>query len=73
MPTSVKELFVDALSLSAIERAALAAELLESLDRADPRIDALWAKEAEDRLAAFEAGEIRAIAAEDVFAELENP
>jgi putative addiction module component (TIGR02574 family) len=72
MPASVKELFVDALSLSAIERAALAAELLESLDRADPRIDALWANEAESRLAAFEAGEIRAIPAEDVFAELEN-
>lgn len=57
MPTNVKELLVEALSLSAIERAALADELLASLDRPDARIDALWVKEAEARLAAFEAGE----------------
>jgi putative addiction module component (TIGR02574 family) len=73
MPTNVKELLVDALSLSALERAALADELLASLDQADARIDALWAKEAEDRLAAFEAGEMKAIPAEDVFAEFEKP
>ena len=69
----VKEILIDALSLSAMERAALADELLASLDRPDPRIDALWAKEAEDRLAAFEAGAMKAMPAEDVFAEFENP
>jgi len=72
MPTNVKELLVDALSLSALERAALADELFASLDRADAKIDALWAKEAEDRLAAFAAGEMKAIPAEDVFAEFEK-
>jgi len=34
--------------------------LLASLDQPDARIDELWAKEAEDRLAAFEAGRMKA-------------
>ena len=59
--------------LPVVERAALAEALLSSLDRPDPQIDALWAREAEDRLIAFEAGEMEAIPAEDVFTELERP
>lgn len=73
MPLNTEQLRKDALALPLVERAALAAELLSSLDRSDPRIDALWAREAEDRLAAFEAGEMAAIPAEDVFTELERP
>jgi putative addiction module component (TIGR02574 family) len=73
MPANTEQLRKDALALPLVERAALAEELLSSLDRPDPRIDALWAKEAEDRLAAFEAGEMEATPAEDIFSELEQP
>jgi putative addiction module component (TIGR02574 family) len=60
----------EALQLDPSERAAVIEELLSSLDRPDPDIDAKWAREAEDRLAGYRAGEIEAIAADEVFAEL---
>lgn len=56
-----------ALELSASERADVAEQLLFSLDTPDSKIDALWAKEADDRIVAFERGEIRGSSAEDVF------
>ena len=57
-----------ALSLPAAERAELVDRLLTSLDSSpDARIDRLWAQEAEDRLDAFERGEIRAVSARDAF------
>lgn len=72
MSGRTKQILGDALSLPAPERALLVQELLFSLDRPDPRIDTLWAREAEDRIGAYEAGEMRAIPAEEVFAELEQ-
>ena len=65
-----KEIMAVALKLPASERAVLADELLHSLDKTDPAIDALWAKEAEDRLAAYDRGEVEAIDAEAVLAEM---
>jgi putative addiction module component (TIGR02574 family) len=73
MPASSERILQDALALPAIERASIAESLLSSLDRPDPRMDDLWAAEAEDRLAAFEAGRMKAIRAEDVFAEFHEP
>jgi len=52
------------------DRAALVETLLLSLDKPDPEIDALWLKEAEDRLAAYHSGELGAVDAEQVFTEL---
>lgn len=72
MPASVEQILREALSRPAVERAAIVESLLSSLDRPDPRIDALWAAEAESRLAAFDAGQMKAIPAEDVFAEFEQ-
>jgi hypothetical protein len=34
--------------------------VLDSLDRADPAIDQMWAREASDRLAAYRRGELAA-------------
>jgi putative addiction module component (TIGR02574 family) len=52
----------DALSLPPVDRASLIEELLASFDRrARTSIDAGWAKEAELRIEAFEAGETSAI------------
>ena len=65
-----KEIMAVALKLPASERAVLADELLHSLDKTDPEIDVLWAKEAEDRLAAYDRGEIEVTDAEAVLAEM---
>jgi putative addiction module component (TIGR02574 family) len=46
--------------LSPDDRIALVEDVLDTLDRVDPRIDRLWAKEAEERLAAYRRGEIPA-------------
>lgn len=58
-----------ALRLPANERATVIESLLSSLDQPDKRIDALWAKEAEVRIAAFEAGEMQSVPAEEVVAD----
>ena len=55
-----------ALLLSPRDRAILAEKLLASLDQPDPAIDALWAEEVENRISAYEAGELKAIPAEEV-------
>ena len=70
MTTSPKSLLQQALRMSPNERAALVETLLLSLDKPDPEIDALWLKEAEDRLAAYHSGELGAVDAEQVFTEL---
>lgn len=41
-----------------------------SLDEPDPAIDALWLEEAKSRMAAHRSGELDAIDADQVFAEL---
>jgi putative addiction module component (TIGR02574 family) len=72
MSEQAERIFEQALRLPSSDRADLAERLLESLTPdADARIDALWAAEAEDRIAAFRRGEITAVAAEEVFAEIE--
>ena len=47
---------------------ALVEHILDSLDAPDPTMDALWAREADDRLAAYRWGEIRAVALPEVLA-----
>lgn len=58
------------MKLAAPERAALVESLVESLDKPDPTLDALWLKEAESRLAAYRAGDLEAVDAQEAFAEL---
>lgn len=72
MTNQAEDLLRGALSLDPEGRAAVAEALLTSLDRPDPRMDALWSKEAEGRIAAFEAGRIRTVAQEEVFAEFDR-
>ena len=69
MSTITKQILEKALVLPPAERADLIESLLASLDQPDARIDELWAKEAEDRLAAFEAGQTKAYSADEVFQE----
>ena len=70
MAETPEKLLREALQLTPADRAALVDELLSSLDQPDERVDALWAQEAE--LRAYRAGELKAIAAVDVFAEFED-
>jgi putative addiction module component (TIGR02574 family) len=64
------KLILEALRLDPVERAAVIEELLSSLDKPDDELDAKWAIEAENRLNAYRAGEIKAISASEVFVEL---
>jgi putative addiction module component (TIGR02574 family) len=66
-------LLEQALKLPPVERAELVESLLSSFEfRSRKTVDAFWAHEAEDRINAFERGEIPAIPAEQVFAEIEK-
>ena len=68
MPISAKTLSAQAMQLSPNERLALVGQLLDTLDEPDESLDALWAKEAESRLAAYRSGAVKAIALSDVIA-----
>ena len=58
----------EALNLSAKEKAELIDKLLSSLDEPDKRIDDLWAKEAEDRIDAYDQAKIRSVTLNEVLA-----
>ena len=64
------EILETARKLSPVERLHLIDALLESLDEPDPVIEAAWLAEAQDRLAAFERGELPAAPIEELFAKL---
>lgn len=63
---ATKDLLETALKLEPADRFALADEILRSLERPDPAVDALWIEEAQRRLAAFRRGEASTFEAEDV-------
>lgn len=68
-----EQILAEALKLPPVERAELVENLLSSFEfRSRKTIDALWAQEAENRIDAFERGEIAVIPAKKVFAEIEK-
>ncbi|MBA4326752.1 MAG: addiction module protein [Polaromonas sp.] len=68
MSQTAEALSAQALQLPPDERLALVEHLLDSLDVPDASLEALWTAEANDRLAAYRRGEIRAIPLSDVLA-----
>lgn len=68
MTEAAKHLSLEARKLSPNERLELVDDLLASLNEDDPGIDTRWAKEAEDRLAAYRRGEIKAVPLQEVLA-----
>jgi putative addiction module component (TIGR02574 family) len=56
----------EALNLKPSQKIELIDKLLSSLDRPDKKIDQLWAKEAENRIDAFEEGKIKAVTLEEI-------
>jgi putative addiction module component (TIGR02574 family) len=66
MSDLVQELGREARKLSPAERIRLVDEILSSLDQTDRSLDASWAAEVEDRIAAYRRGEIRAVELSEV-------
>lgn len=74
MTDKSRRILTQAMTLSPMERAELVEELLASFDfPSRTAIDAAWGAEAEDRLQAFEQGEMRAIPTDEVFRRIERP
>lgn len=67
--SSLKDLEQQARALGIEDRAKLAESLLESLEAPLADIESEWAREIEDRVAAYDRGEVETHAAEDVLAE----
>ena len=73
MSALTKDIESQVLELPPIERASLAEKLLSSLDSGEQHLlDEKWAEEAESRIRAYEAGEMTASDAADVYARIEK-
>ena len=73
MSANSEQILQQALALSPPDRAEILERLLASFQTPpDPHLDELWAREAEDRLDAYDRGELGAIPAEEVFARIER-
>jgi len=73
MTISLADIEDQARSLTPEERARLAEVLLESLqDTALSEIEAAWQREIEQRVAAYDRGELETFSAEQVFAEAKH-
>lgn len=71
MIRNTAKVVTEALSLSPRSRARLADKLLESLNEPRQReVNKLWAAEVEDRIDAYEKGEIKIIPGKRVFSNL---
>jgi putative addiction module component (TIGR02574 family) len=68
MSQAAEALTAQVANLPPEERMEVVERILDSLDQPDAALDALWAKEAGDRLAAYRRGEIKAMALSDVIA-----
>ena len=68
MTVQTQQVLEKAIHLPPVDRAELVEKILSSFDRpAREEIDALWAKEAEDRIDAYDQGKIKATPASQVF------
>ena len=74
MITQTLKIFEAAEKLPPIEKIELIEHLFFSLDSKSERgrIDKLWADEAENRLSAYERGEMKSVPAKEVFRRLES-
>ncbi|MEW6753930.1 MAG: addiction module protein [Candidatus Latescibacterota bacterium] len=73
MSPHVKQVLDDALKLSPVDRAELVERILASFPFPErERIDALWAAEAEDRIDAYERGDVASTPAHEVFARIQR-
>ena len=64
--TTTDNILKEALTLGPSEKAQLIDKLISTLDKPDKEIDELWAKEAEDRIDAYDQGKLKAVSLEKV-------
>ena len=64
---SLNDIIDEALSLKPQERYMIIENLVESLNRTDPAIEALWVEESEKRLDAIKSGELETVPYEEIF------
>ena len=73
MSSNAEKILQEALNLPPQDRAEVLERLLATFqDPPDPEIDKLWAQEAEDRIDAYDRGELESVSAEEVFARIER-
>jgi len=73
MTPESQQVLREALDLPPVDRAELVEQILASFEfPARREIDAAWAKEAEDRIDAYERGQIESVPAEEVFKEIDR-
>ncbi len=73
MSASSEQILQQALALPPQDRAEIVERLLASFQAPpDPRLDELWAREAEDRLDAYDRGELGTVPADEVLARIER-
>jgi len=70
---SYTRICTEVLQLPLPERVYLVEMLLSSLDRADEVIDKQWGDESENRIDAYERGEIKSIPMQKVFSKYRKP
>lgn len=63
---TAENILKEAQKLTPSEKALLIDKLLSSLDNPDKEIDKLWAKEAEDRIDAYEKGKLKVVSLGEV-------
>ena len=68
MTTTAEAISAQAAKLPPEQRMEVVERILDSLDEPDAALDALWAKEADDRLAAYRRGELKAVGLSEVIA-----
>ena len=64
--TTTDNILKETLTLRPSEKAQLIDRLISTLDKPDKEIDELWAKEAEDRIDAYDQGKLKAVSLEKV-------
>ena len=74
MTDQSRRILTEAMTLSPMERADLVEQILASFEfPARSVIDAAWSAEAEERLSAFERGDMDPISADEVFRRIQRP
>ena len=64
--TTTDNILKETSALRPSEKAQLIDKLISTLDKPDKEIDELWAKEAEDRIDAYDQGKLKAVSLEKV-------
>lgn len=72
MIAETQEIIDRALELPVEEKARIVDEILSSLNEPDDAIDALWRREVEDRIQAYNSGKLRSVSLKDVLAKYQT-